>query len=235
MATESNVESGRAAVTEAEKAPARRIPGNLTYITNHGTIKVVLDKISSAARPDKFSVDFLSTVLGMSGGSARAVIPILKRVGFLTSDGTPTDIYSKFKTESARPQASLAALRLGFAELFKRNEHVYAATDSKLTDLIVEVTGLKRDDTVVRAIRGTFRVFSSYLPAGYTSTDAAVPAADTGPAGDLVIEGEAQRKSSDGGPPLALSYQINIVLPETRDIEVYNYIFKSLRDNLLRP
>tara|TARA_B100000787_G_C16068588_1_gene238855 strand:- start:316 stop:522 length:207 start_codon:yes stop_codon:yes gene_type:complete len=43
---------------------------------------------------------------------------------------------------------------------------------------------------------------------------------------------EAEYKQSLG---LNMAYQINIVLPETKDIEVFNAIFKSLRENLLRP
>ena len=33
---------------------------------------------------------------------------------------------------------------------------------------------------------------------------------------------------------LGLSYHINIVLPETKDVAVFNAIFQSLRQNLLR-
>jgi hypothetical protein len=36
------------------------------------------------------------------------------------------------------------------------------------------------------------------------------------------------------GLTLGLSYQINIVLPETENVAVFNAIFRSLRDNLLR-
>ena len=217
--------------------PQRRIPGNLTYITNHGTVKNVLEKIITASKPDKFTQDYLSTVLGMSGGGARAVIPILKRVGFLTSDGTPTEIYSKFRTDSGRPEAALGALRSGFAELFRRNEHIYAATDTKLTDAIVEITGLKKDDPVVRAIRGTFQVFRAYLPQGFTSADVGKHSHQDGLTNESDGEIErVQQKTQNGEDKLAfgLSYQINIVLPETKDVEVYNSIFRSLRDNLLR-
>lgn len=234
-----------AEVTDAEGADGkadggkspRRIPGNLTYITNHGTVKTVLEKIITASKPDKFSQDYLATVLGMSGGGARAVIPILKRVGFLTSDGTPTELYSKFRTDSGRPEAALGALRAGFAELFRRNEHIYAATEAKLTDAIVEITGLKKDDPVVRAIRGTFQVFRKYLPPGFTSADVGKYSAQESPASENEIEVEKviqRHQKVDDGIPFGLSYQINIVLPETKDIEVYNSIFRSLRDNLLR-
>ena len=55
--------------------PQRRIPGNLTYITNHGTVKNVLEKIITASKPDKFTQDYLSTVLGMSGAGLARLYP----------------------------------------------------------------------------------------------------------------------------------------------------------------
>jgi hypothetical protein len=45
------------------------------------------------------------------------------------------------------------------------------------------------------------------------------------------------RSGSDqvgGKLKMGLSYQINIILPETENIAVFNAIFKSLKDNLLR-
>lgn len=225
----------KATKAEVSRSP-RKIPGNLTYLTNHGTFKNVLDKIISASKPEKFTQDYLSTVLGMSGGTSMAVIPILKRIGFLTSDGTPTELYAKFRTASGRAEACLGGLRAGFAELFRRNEHIYAAPDNKLTDLIVEVTGLTKEDAVVRAIRGTFRVLTSYFPPGFTSADIGQAVSSDGDV-EKIDDRPVRRDSADGfvSAPFGLSYQINIVLPETKDVEVYNNIFKSLRDNLLRP
>jgi len=227
--------SAQSEKAEATKTP-RRIPGGLTYLTAPGTLKSVLDKIVSASQPDKFTQDYLATVIGLSGGSARAVLPILKRVGFLQSDGTPTALYAKFRTESGRPEAAYGALRTGFAEIFRRNEHAYAATDSKLTDLIVEITGLTRDDPTLRAIRGTYRVFTGYLPSGFVATDVGreKPADDQEDVPELASVGGTERRERVGSAPYGLSYQINIVLPESKDVEVYNLIFKSLRDNLLR-
>jgi Family of unknown function (DUF5343) len=217
----------------APAAVRREIPGNLPYLGAPGTLKRVLDKIIEAQRPERFTVDFLENVLKMSGGSARATIPVLKRLGFLASDGAPTEVYSRFKTESGRPAAALLAMRNGFAEIFRRSEYAHAADDSKIHDVVVEITGLPKNDQVVSAIRGTFKVLKSYIPPGADlsgSGDAAThepsAAADSNP--DLMETPDRDLNS------IQLSYNINIVLPETSDLTVLNAIFRSLKEHLLK-
>ena len=66
----------------------------LPYVPSYGLIGKVLE---TAATPPRFTHDFLSTKLGMTGGSARSLIPFPKRVGFLGTDGAPTDLYKRFR------------------------------------------------------------------------------------------------------------------------------------------
>ena len=110
----------------------REIPGNLPYTSSPGVFSSILQGIISAQRPEKFSGDFMNTVLKATGGSAIAVPPILKKMGFLTSDGSPTDLYSKFKTESGRSKAAFEGLKRAFPELFRRNESAHKLEDNKL-------------------------------------------------------------------------------------------------------
>jgi hypothetical protein len=152
--------------TAAKVSAPRKIPGNLPYLPASGTLKRALERIIEASRPDKFNTDFLENVLKLSGGAARATIPILKRMGFLTSDAVPTDLYAKFRTEGARPGATLAGLRNGFPEIFKRSEYAHTVDDNKLRDIIVEITGLKANDPVAQSIKSTFNVVKSFIPAG---------------------------------------------------------------------
>ena len=70
------------------------------YLQAHGNITKTLDKIKTAQVPARFSRDFLETTLNLSGGSARPVIPFLKRTGFLGDDGTPTDLYRRFRNDA---------------------------------------------------------------------------------------------------------------------------------------
>lgn len=225
-----------AATTPSTKSdgPKRKIAGNFPYISNYGSIKAVLDKIITASRPDKLTQDYLANVLGLSGGSYRVVLPILRRVGLLTSDGTPTETYTMFRSDSDRAEAVYLALKHGFPELFKRSENVYAVPDAKLLDLICQVTGLTKDDQIAKNIKGTFKAFSAYLPDGFSTGDLVEKNSLDTSREPAEIPNPQARVTSEGGLPWGLSYQINIVLPESKDADVFNAIFKSLRENLLR-
>jgi hypothetical protein len=231
MADDASNAAPLAAAISATAAPRRDIPGNLPYLTASGTLKRVLDRIIEAQRPDKLTVDFLENVLKLTGGLARATIPILKRMGFLTSDGTLTDIYARFKTDSGRGAAALQALRNGFPEIFKRSEYAHLADDNKIRDLIVEITGLKRTDRIVNAIQNTFKVLKAYT-GGYTDS--------ASEAGDQPVDDSIPRSDRSGFKDLSdtsairLSYNINIVLPETSDLKILNTIFRTLKENLLQ-
>src|SRR5713101_3081555 len=207
-------------------AARREIPGNLPYLTAAGTLKKMLDKITEAQRPDKFTYDFMENVLKLTGGAARASIPILKRSGFLSSDGTPTELYARFKTDSGRASAALQAMRNGFPEIFKRSEYAHTADDNKIRDIIVEITGLQKNDPVATAIRNTFNVFRSYVP---KETELRSEWAEPGSSSEELpvrVERPLAADEVERGA-VRLAYNINIVLPETSDLAVLNAIFKS--------
>jgi Family of unknown function (DUF5343) len=230
---EGEMADANGAVSETEqkqKATKQRdIPGNLTYTTSYGVLKRVLDGIITAERPDKFSGDFMSTVLNVTGGSARAVPPILKRMGFLSADGSPTDTYSRFKSDSGRSSAALEGLRKGFSEIFRRNDFAHRADQSTVKDIVVEITGLNKNDPVVTAIVGTFQSVRDYVDVNKLSQEEPAARAQT----------ENPRANSDDvsngfrANGISLVYNISIVLPETTNVQVFNAIFRSLKENLL--
>lgn len=221
-------------VSGEKSTPSRReIPGNLPYLTASGTLKKAMDKLIEAQRPERFSVDFLENVLKLSGGGARATIPIFKKMGFLSSDGSPTDLYAKFRTESGRGAAALQGLKNAFQEIFRKSEYAHSADEGKLKDIIVEITGLKPGDQVAAAIRSTFNVIKSYIPA---NIDAGVPNTDNSDIEEVnpnknVSMPEPKEKAFGD---VRLSYNINIVLPETSDLNILNAIFRSVKENLMR-
>jgi len=217
--------------------PPRKIPGNLPYLTASGTLKRALERLIDASRPDKFNADFLENVLKLSGGGARSTIPIMKKMNFLSSDGVPTDLYAKFRTEGGRPAASLAGLRNGFPEIFKRSEYAHTVDDNKLRDIILEITGLKSSDPVAQAIKSTFNVVKSFIPAGAdltgSSEDLAQQDENVGTPATQNGTGDVVRHAGRGSKSVGLVYNINIVLPETSDLKVLNAIFRSVKENLL--
>jgi len=202
----------------------------MPYLGTYKRLGDALRGLINAERPQKFNEDFLGTVLQIRGGSARPIPPILKRVGMLNPDNSPTELYSKFKSDSSRPAAALQALRNGYAEIFKRNEYAHRESDERIRDIVVEITGLKKSDPIVNAILGTFNVFREYTK-GITDDSPHISKAGT----DVEV-GAFDRPTSieESIKKLNLVNTINVVLPETTDVQVYNAIFRSIRENLLQ-
>jgi hypothetical protein len=237
MADEKEPESGNvdsAKDAGVKPSPPRKIPGNLPYLVASGTLRRALEGLIDASRPDKFNADFLENVLKLTGGAARATIPIMKKMEFLSSDGTPTELYAKFRTDSSRPAAAFAALRNGFPEIFKRSEYAHTVDDNKIRDIILEITGLKATDPVAKAIKSTFSVIKSFIPYGANFSNEADTTMQDDPA--IIAQNEQAafgRNVSQEGKSVGLVYNINIVLPETSDLKVLNAIFRSVKENLL--
>ncbi len=59
------------------KAPKKVIKGNLPYTPAPGVFKKTLEGIITAGQPERFTSNFMDTMLGVTGGSGRYVPPVL--------------------------------------------------------------------------------------------------------------------------------------------------------------
>ena len=194
---------------------------NLPYMQAYGFISKVLEKIIPASTPPRFTQDYLSTKLGITSKSARPVIPFLKRMGFLGTDGSPTELYTQFRNSTCRGQAAAKALKEGYAPLFESNEYAHILGDSELKELIVQITGLESNSKSVNAIACSFKAINEYADFESSSSDGPDNAVSELPLSQPDLQ-------SSLAPNLGLSYTINLNLPATSDISVFDAIFKSL-------
>jgi len=198
------------------------------YVPAYGNIGKALKKIKAAQTPPRFTHDFLSTKLGMSGGSARPLIPFFKRTGLLGSDGVPTDRYKRFRNPGQTGRAAAEALQEGYRSLYEVNEYVHEASDDNLLGVVVQVTGLEPTSSTTKAIVSSFKALRDF----------AVFDTDEDEEEALQEEEEDTEPLDAGGKAvttrLGLSYTINLNLPATSDIAVFDAIFKSLKEHLLK-
>lgn len=212
------------------------IASKLPYLNAYGNLTKALEKIKTAATPGRFSQDYLEKTLAMKGGSSRPILPFLKRTGFLASDGSPTNLYKQFRNPDLSGAAAAEALRIGYAPLYEMDEEVHKRDATKLKNLVVQATGSDADAPSVRCIVKSFEALKAFGDFGAqpieedadTENDDAEDQEDT----------DEQEDDSEELPPLKsginLGYTINLHLPSTSDVGVYNAIFRSLRENLLR-
>jgi hypothetical protein len=212
---------------------------NPPYMNSTGLISKIFDKIAEAQKPERFTTDYLASVLGYGSGSARPIIPLLKRLNFLQADGTPTQVYTRFRNPSERGPAMLEALKAGYPELYARNEYAHLLSKEKLRDLVVEITGLERDNQIVAYIVSTFQAMKVAGDVNENTRMGTIPAANgagsppsiTPPAPFERPDFGTHRSGQEIG--MNLSYTINLNLPPSTDPEVFNAIFRALKEHLL--
>lgn len=206
---------------------------SLPYLTSQSGLKKVLEKIQEASTPDKFNEKYLNEKLDMHGGTARALSPYLKRIGFTSSDGTPTDWYREFRNPMLSGSVAFKALKHAYKEIFEINVNAHKKGDAELKGIVAQITGLDHDNPVLTYIVSTFKTLRSF--ASYEE----LPSVEVVKQEKVGTDNDEQEEHNHGDAKprhvgLNIGYNINLNLPATSDIAVFDAIFKSLKEHLLK-
>jgi len=209
------------------------------YVNAYGKIPDVFNGIKSASVPPKFTIDFLSTVLGLKSSSYRAMIPLLKKLDFLDQASVPTDIYKSYREDAKSTFVLGQQVKVTYSELYKAAEYAHKLTAEELKSKLKTLLGVGDDDKAIGYVVATFQelVKLSEFDSKKTSDKTKPPKDDK--KSDKSNKEDKPDDSEDGDKPdlpkhkFGISYTINLNLPATTEIEVYNVIFKALKDNLL--
>lgn len=197
------------------------------YMVSNNKISPIIEAIHSAAKPPTFSHEFLKK-LGFNSSNDRAVIPLFKRLGFLTDSGAPTSHYDDLKDKTKRDKALAQRVRELYSDIYAINTEIHKATEDEIKGAISRVTG--KDATTVGRYYATFKALAAL--SNFNSSPTAVKIEEP----KIDEERGKSEANNDGGDRKRLNnfhYNIQIHLPATTDISVYNAIFKSLKDNLV--
>lgn len=203
----------------------------LPYVTAPGNIEKALSGIKSASTPERVTQDFVKTILQIPGGSGDQLTSYLKKIGFVNQDGSPSDIYKKFRNSATTGKAAADALKIGYAPLYTRNEYMHQLSDEKLKGLIIEETGQSADSNVVSLVLSAIKAVKKFCDFSGKITEESAERTTGVTVSTQVTHADTTKPQKLG---MNLSYTINLNLPATSDIAVFNAIFKSLKENLLR-
>ncbi|MFD8496386.1 DUF5343 domain-containing protein [Amycolatopsis sp. NPDC059657] len=198
------------------------------YMMSVTNLPAILAKIRSAATPPKFTHEFLKANLGFNSSNDRAVIKLLKEMGFLTSEGTPTDLYNQYR--GANSGVALATgIRKAYATLFLSDERAYERSGTELLGIVRNASGA--GDAVARKIATTFKSLAS--------TAAWTEQSPPGPPNNNTEEtasGGAESENAatvDTSSFLRLHHDVHLHLPPTSDVSVYRAIFQAVKSELM--
>jgi len=196
------------------------------YVNAYGRIPEIFKEIKRASVPAKFTYDFLHTSLGLKSSSYRAMIPLLKRLGFLDAANVPTQFYKDYRDDSLSATILGQRIRDAYSDLFAANEFAHKLSKKELTSKLKTVLGASDDDPNLPSVVGTFLELVKLADFDAKDGKKSIRTSED----EKKVE---EKKTFRSETALGISYTINLNLPATTEIEVFNAIFKSLREHIL--
>ena len=203
----------------------------LPYLPMVKNIPVVFEKAAKAKIPDAFTNSFLSGTLGLKSTNDRALIGLLKKMGFLDNSGKPTNTYALLKNKEQAKKAIADGIRRGYAKLFEANESSHTLSSDQLKGLVAQVSGT--EENMTNLIAGTFRALVAL--ADFTAQQDST-ANGNGSKEEATTEAAAAAQAAHVQPAAKLHpefrFNLEVHLPSNGTEETYLNIFNALRKAL---
>jgi hypothetical protein len=202
------------------------------YVDAYGKIEEVFSKIQEAQVPQKFTSDFIYTMLGLKSTSYRAMIPLLKKLGFIDDANIPLSPYREYRDETKSKFVMAHQIREAYKDLFSASEFAYKLRKDEIVIKLNTILGTPSDDPQTPKAASTFLELCKL--ADFEGREPIEKTPLTVHEKKEVLQNSSKPIVTSELPKLGICYTINLNLPATNDVEVFNAIFKSLKENLLR-
>lgn len=202
-----------------------------SYLTTSKNLPDILSALQQAKAPERFTLAFLES-LDFKSSSDRLIIGVLKSLGFLDDNGVPTDRYYRFLDQSQGGLVLAEGIREGYEDLFRVNVNAHKMENSELINKFKTLSQGKLSQSVLQKFAMTFT--SLVKVADFSKVpDAQVRAKDQS-------EDDSQNQKEKELPPVGdrkinlggMHYNIQLILPDSRDPKVFDALFRSLREHL---
>lgn len=211
------------------------------YLVTTKNLDTFLNALKTAKAPDRITNRFLQN-LEFSSSNDRLFIGLLKSLGFIDDSGVPTKRYFDFldQTQSARILAE--AIREAYSDLFAINVRANELSAEEVKNKFRTLTQGQNSDNVLGLMAKTFKALADLADWSSPAQINIMPSfeevstsgeIDTGKHSPTKLGDEQHRESTGRIRLKELHYNIQIVLPETRDVAVFDAIFESLKRHLL--
>jgi hypothetical protein len=204
------------------------------YLITTKNAKAFFNALQTARAPERFSTKFMKD-LDFTSSNDRLYLGVLKGLGFIDEGGTPTKIYFDFLDHSQSGRVLAGAIQVAYEDLFALNRSAQDLGLEEVRGKFRSLTQGQKSENVINLMANTFTALCEL--ADWSSPPAAQVGSRTEVAEHLPAEtptGALPDMPRDGSPVrLGLHYNIQLILPESRDQAVYDALFSSLRRHLL--
>lgn len=210
-----------------------------SYLTSVKNFEGIMNSILGAKAPERFTNKFLES-LGYKSSNDRLIVGVLKSLGLLNDTGEPTQRYYDFLDQTQSKKIIAIGIQEAYEDLFNINKDAQNMSQEDVKNKLKTLTQGSKGDKVIDSMARTFKTLCDYAD---WSDISAVPQVDTEvTSSDNVTSERADYVEQNTSPntvaktlfsQLGLHYNIQIHLPETTNMTVYDAIFQSIKKHLM--
>jgi hypothetical protein len=207
-----------------------------SYLTSAKNLGAIFTAMQQAKAPERFTVRFLES-LGFKSNTDRLIIGVLKAIGFLDDQGKPTGRYFEFLDQTQSKRVLAEGIQEAYRDLFEVNTGAHKLDRGEVKNKFKTLSQGQYGESVIDKMALTFAALVALADfSGPAKGSTRVEDAHTN------VELDSRQESAptmdttrEVGPEISwggLHYNIQIILPESRDPKVYDALFRSLREHL---
>ncbi len=207
-----------------------------SYLVTTKNLSAVINSVVSAKAPERFTNKFLEN-LNFKSTNDRLYVGVFKALGLLDENGVPTQRYYEFIDQTQTGRILAIGIEEAYEDLFNLRKDAQNLTVDEVKNKFKTLTQGQKSDNVLGMMASTFKALCDL--ADWSKPRAAKPSNDfSEKKQDDVVkmktkDGSTTPSTEETGIVMGLHYNIQIHLPETTNMAVYDAIFQSLKKHLV--
>ena len=203
-----------------------------SYLTSTKNLESIINSVISAKAPERFTNKFLED-LGYKSSNDRLVIGMFKALGLLDDSGQPLQRYYEFLDQTQTGKVLAIGIEEAYEDLFNLRKDAQNMTNEEVKNKLKTLTQGQKSDKILSLMAMTFRAFCDLADWNQpehkkaSANSEPLPSKNKSP---VTIQAPADQEQQRG---MNLHYNIQIHLPETTNMAVYDAIFQSLKKHLM--
>ena len=208
-----------------------------SYLITTKNLSAVINSVVSAKAPERFTNRFLEN-LNFKSTNDRLYVGVFKALGLIDESGVPTPRYFEFIDQTQTGKILALGIEEAYEDLFNLRKDAQKLTVDEVKNKFKTLTQGQKSDKVLGLMAATFKALCEQ--ADWSTTHVVKPK-EQDQQDAKEIETKVEEISKTDEPEIltkktnsfGLNYNIQIHLPETTNMSVYDAIFQSLKKHLL--
>lgn len=210
-----------------------------SYLSSTKNLESIFNSIIGAKAPERFTTKFLED-LGFKSSTDRLIIGMLKALGLLNESGQPTQRYYDFLDQTQSKKIIAIGIQEAYEDLFNLKKDAQSMSNDEIKNKLRTLTQGQKGDRVIEMMSTTFGALCGYADWTPTISQIKIPSKqkhiekhEANIEGNISVQQDPKiNQISEPSTKMNLHYNIQIHLPETSNMAVYDAIFQSLKKHL---